>query len=263
LAKLPLGINLNGERAGAFSPGPLLSIGREKGKVKLTRRQREFLSKFVDLYREFQKPLHYTQVARRLGIGNVTAYEMLRLLEERGLVTREYVITGKPGRSSVLFYPSREAFILLRQTLLDTPIGREWEEARAQIIRTLKEARERDFEGVMEQLLRHLPERTSPLLFMADLITAVMLILHRLRKMAVEQDFFKQLRNLGLPGEKGLNALAGLMFGLAMAERFNWSLSQALLRYSVKFQSYLAGMNKEAKEALAEFTGEIMQIIGI
>ena len=53
----------------------------------LTHRQREFLNHFLDLYQEMEEPIHNTVLADRLGLGKVTAYEMLRLLEERGLHT--------------------------------------------------------------------------------------------------------------------------------------------------------------------------------
>jgi len=52
--------------------------------MKLTGRQEEFLAKFLDLYAQVQEPLHYTQVAEVLGVGKITAYDMLRLLEKMG-----------------------------------------------------------------------------------------------------------------------------------------------------------------------------------
>ena len=72
--------------------------------TKLSRRQQEFLSQFLDVYRESDQPIHYTTLAKELGIGKVTAYEMLRLLEERGLVQAEFQLPegGRgPGRSGI------------------------------------------------------------------------------------------------------------------------------------------------------------------
>ena len=48
---------------------------------KLTRRQRQFLNKFLDLYDQDREPLHYTALAEHLGVNKISAYEMLRLLE--------------------------------------------------------------------------------------------------------------------------------------------------------------------------------------
>lgn len=52
--------------------------------VKLSRRQQEVLSKLLDLYHEGGKPIHYAALAKHLGVGPVSAYETLRLLEEHG-----------------------------------------------------------------------------------------------------------------------------------------------------------------------------------
>ena len=71
-------------------------------KKKLTHRQQQFLSQFLDIYREMEHSVHYVAVAERLGIGKVTTYEMLRLLEEKGLVRAEYQTNPDqhgPGRS--------------------------------------------------------------------------------------------------------------------------------------------------------------------
>jgi predicted transcriptional regulator len=47
--------------------------------MKLTFRQKAFLSKLIDVYREMQEPVHYSIIAKRLGLNNSTAYDMLRL----------------------------------------------------------------------------------------------------------------------------------------------------------------------------------------
>ena len=80
--------------------------------MKLTRRQEDFIHKMLDLYRELQGPIHYTVMAERLGVSRFTAYDMLRLLEEKGLVISEYQLAESksgPGRSEVVFIPSPEA----------------------------------------------------------------------------------------------------------------------------------------------------------
>ena len=71
-------------------------------RIKITRRQETFIYKLLDLYRELDGPIHYSVLAERVGVSPFTAYDMLRLLEEKGLVASEYhVATDKPtpGRS--------------------------------------------------------------------------------------------------------------------------------------------------------------------
>ena len=231
--------------------------------IKLTARQREFLARFVELYREMRKPVHYTLVARKLGVGNVTAYEMLCLLEKKGLVLREYMLNKGPGRSTVNFYPSRGALALLRKSLLDSFPHREWDTTRAQVLEALQKAGEGGLEELLNRLLRRLPRRSSPLLLMADLITAVMLAFYLLHRRVQRREFIKPLRSLGLPEEMGLRALAGLMVGIAMAERADRALSEAFLHYAARFNAYLNELNQEARQALTEFTGEVMEALGI
>jgi len=51
--------------------------------------------------------------------------------------------------------------------------------------------------------------------------------------------------------------------GIAMAERANKALSEAFLQYASKFNAYLAELNQETRQALADFTGEVMEALGI
>lgn len=80
--------------------------------MKLTRRQEEFIKKMIELGQELDGPFHYTVVAEKIGVSPFTAYDMLRLLEEKGMVTSEYQLatdkTG-PGRATRLFYPTEKA----------------------------------------------------------------------------------------------------------------------------------------------------------
>ena len=76
--------------------------------MKLTPRQRTFLEKLRDLYRERRGPVHYSAVAERLGVSKFSAYDMLRVLEKKGVAGSEYLLSTErsgPGRSQVVFFP--------------------------------------------------------------------------------------------------------------------------------------------------------------
>jgi hypothetical protein len=160
--------------------------------MKLTGRQRAFLSTFLDLYREAQEPLHYTTVAQRLGVSKITAYDMLRLLEE---------------------------------------------------------------------ILARLPQRQSSMLYAAEMITAVILSLHQLREDASAAGLLDKLRALGLPGEAGLSALAGLALGLSFAERINRRLISLLLSYTGRYQEIISRLSAENLQRLSSFAGEVIKIV--
>src|SRR5215470_16828736 len=80
--------------------------------MALTKRQMAFIERLVDLYHESSGPIHYSLLAQRLGVSRFTAYDMQRLLEEKGLVTCNYQLSAEhagPGRSEVLYQPTERA----------------------------------------------------------------------------------------------------------------------------------------------------------
>ena len=231
--------------------------------MKLTGRQQAFLGDFLDLYQEEKDSLHYTVVAERLGVGRITAYDMLRLLEEKGLVTSEYVMpTSGPGRSTIVFRPTGQGEALMRQLAGETWDREEWETVKAHIIRALRAGQGNDYEPLLEEILARLPERKTPLVYTAEMVTAVILSLHQVREEAPTSRLWERLRDLGLPEEMGLNALAGGTVGLSLVERANRRLTLKMLSYTQQYQDYLADLNTESRRRLSDFTAEVMRIVG-
>jgi len=229
-----------------------------------TRRQREFLSRFLDLYKEAQEPIHYTEVARRLGIGKVTAYEMLRLLEERGLVRSQFRLPrGRrgPGRAVVLFAPTQEAHRVLRQLAGPAANGEDWEAIKAQILTRLREGQAEGYEQLLNDLLARLPERRSPLRYMAELTTAILLALRSMLEGPYGHLLRQRLQRIGLPGELGLNALTGLGMALGLAEQVNRRVSTALLSEANRCQRTIQELSEENRRRLAEFVREVLGVL--
>jgi len=233
--------------------------------MELTGRQKDFLSKFLDLYREADRPLHYAVLAERVGVTRITAYDMLRLLEERGLVTSEYVLPGGggPGRSSIVFSPTEKAVTVMAQLaggIWDTV---EWDGVKERILAALRAGRGTDYQNLLEEILRRIPERKSPMLYAAEMITAVLLNLHQLKEDAKVSSLLENLRTLGWPRELGLNALAGLTLGLTLVEKANRRVTTLLLSYTRKYQDHLARLSAENKKRLSDFAQEAMKIVGM
>jgi energy-coupling factor transport system substrate-specific component len=79
---------------------------------RLTPRQRAFLDKLFELCREHQGPVHYSAVAEHLGVNRFSAYDMLKVLEKKGLAASSYALAAGhsgPGRSMVVFEPTPQA----------------------------------------------------------------------------------------------------------------------------------------------------------
>jgi DNA-binding MarR family transcriptional regulator len=231
---------------------------------KLTRRQHQFLSQFLDLYQENDKPIHYAALAKHLDIGKVTAYEMLRLLEKRGLVKSEFHLPSGdrgPGRSIVLFRPTQNAVQLINQLSGGTADSEDWELAKVRILLQLHEGKVEGYESLLNDLLARISERRSPLIFMTEIITAAILTVAAIQKEAEDKGLIDRLRRIGLPGEIGLSALAGISIALSIAENANLNLSTFLLEHSDKYQEMLTQLSEEKRNQLGDFAREVTKIV--
>lgn len=232
--------------------------------MKLTGRQRAYLSQFLNLYREAREPLHYTAVAKRLGVSKIAAYDMLRLLEERGLVQSEYILRGKrrgAGRSSIIFRPTPKAHALFAELAGEAGELEEWETVKARILEALETGKGEGYRDLLEDILIRLPERESPMLYAAEMVTAVILSLQQLREEASGSGVFDRLRSLGFPEEAGLSALGGIAVGLSFAERVNRRLINLVLSHVTRYQQIVSHLSAENLRRLTNFAREVIRIV--
>lgn len=139
---------------------------------KLTRRQQQFLGKVLDLYTQEQQPLHYAALAEYIGVSKVSAYEMLRLLEEHGLIEAEYQLPENlrgPGRASVVFRPTLLASQELARLAGGDVNQQEWAAIKAHILKELEAGRVKDYDALLEELLARIPEQHSSVIDLRDL----------------------------------------------------------------------------------------------
>ncbi len=234
--------------------------------MKLTGRQKTFLSKFLDLYRQANEPIHYTTMAQQLGVGKITAYDMLRLLEEKGLVRSEYVLPEGPrerGRSTILFRPTEKAAEVMSELAGAGWDQEEWAAVKERILAALHEGRGTDYQELLDDILLRIPQRNRPMLYAAETITAVILNLYQVKEEAKAAGLFDHLRRMGRPGELGLSALAGLTMGLSLVERANRRFTTQLLSYARKYQESLSKLSGEGQQTLADFAQEVMRAMGL
>lgn len=233
-------------------------------KDKLTRRQQQFLGQFLDIYQEMDQPVHYVTVAERLGIGKVTTYEMLRLLEERGLVRAEYNQSADqpgPGRPTVLFYPTQRARQLIGQLAGANSGLEDWQIVKDRILQQMREGKAGGYEDLLSDLLNRLPERSSPLVFITELITTILLALATVPEAPETEALMKRLRRIGLPEEVSLSALSGISLAISLFERINRRASTMLLSQIGRFDAMLSQLNEENRRRLSDFTREAVLIL--
>ena len=231
---------------------------------KLTRRQQMVLGKFLDLYRDGEEALHYTTVAEKLEVNPVTAYDMLRLLEDRGLLTTEFVPPSQregSGRAKVLFSPTPAAQALLDELAGETWQQEEWDVVKERTLQALHEGKGSNYQELLDDLLLRIVDQRSPLLYTAEMITAVILQAYQLQEDAASSAFVDNLRRLGLPGELGISALGGLVVGLSYAERANRRVTKALLGQTGRYQEMIGRLTPNSRRHLSEFVDEVIEIV--
>jgi predicted transcriptional regulator len=232
--------------------------------VELSGRQRDFLNRLLDLYRDTQAPVHYADVAEALDVRPVTAYEMLRLLENKGLVYSETVRPqGHKGRSIVVFSPTDKTTSTLPRLTNDSQDDQEWETAKAHILESLEKGKGADHQNLLNELLLRIPERQSPLLFAADMITAIILALYELRDTAAAKGIFSNLRRFGPPGWAILYSLAGFSLALSLVEKANRHATSLLLSYAQQFRQHLDNLTRGEKARLSDFVYEVLRALGL
>ena len=227
----------------------------------LTSRQKSFLSRLLDIYRQARRPLRYTEVAKLLGIGKSSAYDMLRLLERKGLVISEYVLpkeSPSPGRSHVRFWPTVEAEEIL--CILPTNSAeeiKEWEQLKARVLDRLRHEKDSDRKSVLREVKSTLREAQSPLVISAKVITILLLSLKD-----VEHSFGSQsplVRLLGVPASKvGMSLAAGLAAGMLQVDSASRYTFDQLHEYIKSYEQALAELSPEKLEALRRYTQNIL-----
>ena len=232
--------------------------------MNLSPRQREFLSRLLDLYREAKAPVHYTEVAQALDVSPVTAYEMLRLLEEKRLVHSDTVRPqGHRGRSVVVFSPTEKALALLAELTANPLDERAWKESKTRILQALENGKGTDYHDLLNDLLLRIPERKSPLLFAADMVTAIILVFYELRDTATARRVFPTLRWFGPPGWAILYSLAGFSLALSLVEKANRRATSLLLSYAQQFREHLDNLTRGEKLRLSDFVYEVLRAVGL
>jgi DNA-binding MarR family transcriptional regulator len=241
-------------------------------KLKLTPRQQTFLDKLFELYRERNGPVHYSVVAERLGVNKFSAYDMLKLLEEKGVAASEYVLgqrSAGPGRSMIVFYPTSKAASFLSQLRNERRIGDEWQAVKESILKRLNESRESGAAESLNEIINRLPDVGSPLAYCAEVISALLLNLNEIWSRHAPgvtsgpavQSPWPTLRVLGTKGEIGLSTLAGFSLGSIFPEnRVDPSQIDALVAHTKRFQNYLHELSEERISMLSGFLQEALAV---
>lgn len=219
--------------------------------MKLTRRQEEFVVNLVDLNRELDGPIHYSMLAERLGVSPFTAYDMLCVLEEKGMVSSEYQLAeGKsgPGRAERLFCPVFLTADGKHRRSQKNGLAKLDEAQLKEFV--LAKMRQEDFprkDLAQELLARIPPEGPAGIRYCVEVMTVVAI---RLRKRAGQQILSTYLPQILAKDESDIKAKLMLLGGFALGllvqeEATNDEWSQMLLDHVQHYENLVMQMSSE------------------
>ncbi len=224
----------------------------------LTRRQAETLQKLLKLYGESPAGVHYTVLAKDLGISKWSAYEMLRGLEERGLTERRYDSASKStrgGRPRVLFAPTPYGTTALADLLAQQGGEVEWSAISASLLREIGDMTPEEVAERLSDL--HDPSALSRC---AHLVTSLIVVGRGVLRDTVTWDTLDRIVRSPVPFVTKLAAFAGALGSsqLAVTKRASSDMEklQDLLR-ALEFQ--VPRLRAAERGALLEFVGEALR----
>ncbi|MCK4388576.1 MAG: hypothetical protein KAW00_07360 [Dehalococcoidia bacterium] len=231
--------------------------------MNLTLRQRVFLKRFIELYQKEGEPIHYSRVARCLGLSNSTAYDMLRLLGQKGLVNSQYLLpkpSSGPGRSSILFFPIEAAMSLFSHLARGATDQQEWREVKAYIMESLRQERPLENGVLLRKLLDSIPKARSPLVISAEVITALLLGLRRAELRLGKESPINVLLE-GPISKIGMSMLVGFAFSLYLTDQAGRKLLSNFESYVRRCESALQELSEESLMALHRFTWDVWEAL--
>ncbi len=231
----------------------------DKNQIRLTARQKNFLSRLVEIYHELKTPVHYSVIARSLGLSSSTAYDMLRVLEEKGMVSSQYKTDKKaagPGRASIVFRPSVSAIRQFIPFDIDNSLIGEWKETRASIINSLENKGGADSMELVNALLRQSDKMHSPMASCALVLTALMISFRESRKETGNADMVDLISKVPASGP-GISSIASFMLGLLVADRRVRDQIKNYQEYIGKYISFAQDMSQENLNNLHELMMDV------
>lgn len=189
--------------------------------MKITRRQREFIKNLHELSQELEGPIHYSVLAERLGVSPFTAYDMLCLLEEKGLAVSEYQLDPEkngPGRAERVFYPSVEAHS--RRKFLNKNAASQNDEIVNFVLKQIRNGKLSD-NGLAEEMLARIPPDglSEEMRYCMEVMTVIALRLGQCSDQTIISQFWQEINSLDwLESSNNLSLMVSFAVGVLAQE---------------------------------------------
>lgn len=225
--------------------------------MKLTARQEAFLQKLIALYQNDATPVHYTALAKQLDVNRYTAYDMLKVLEKKGYVASHYRAKegpAGPGRSEVVFAPTKKADRLLQQ--VDTFLE-DIDLAKAGPLAVFVSA-PADIKWAMELLNGAIPDETAQIRYCAELIMVLLLSIRQQinGRSPLQASLLQLFPSANLSQRSHLTLLGGFLLGL-LANRPT-PLRTDLVEHTLRYQAFVFSLSDAECARLSQHLNDIL-----
>ena len=223
--------------------------------TKLTTRQKTFLSRLTDVYREIQMPVHYSVIAHKLGLCASTAYDMLKVLEKKGMVISQYHMpreSAGPGRANIVFQPTTSTIEQFTPDEAEAGLHGEWKAAKARIMGSLEKNRKSAKGELVNGLFEQANRMNSPLARSAQILTALLVSLRESNHVAADEDIVGTMLKAA-PSGPGMSSVAGFVLGLSLNDKRVRSNLRKHRGFIDKFITSVQNMNQDNLVKLREF----------
>ncbi len=233
--------------------------------MNLTHRQETFIIRLLDLCREFKGPIHYSTLAESVGVSPFTAYDMLRLLEEKGFVTSEYRNeAGKStvGRSKIVFRPTQLTYDRFAELANGADLN-DWDNIKSQIMKRILAGNIHDHELANELIARIPPDAPETLRYCFEVITLLIVRLGKNtgRKVLVER-MTQILEWKESFSKSGLIILGGFILGLLATDNsLILEREQPIFEYVQRYQSLVTKMEPQLVNRLAKNIYDMFSLV--
>lgn len=182
--------------------------------MALTSRQKEFLNCLCDHFENVGTPVHYTTVAKWMGVSRWTAYDMLKRLEQEGCLSSRYDVSikGAPGRTQLLFVPGARIKQLLEHQNVKPCV--DWLAWKKKLIEPFEKLQSGDSgygHPLIDELVALLPKAQSPTMYCACLIALFVACLKIFNEQAIKL-VQQTVNHLNKP-EQRLSLFSGAVVG--------------------------------------------------
>ena len=233
--------------------------------MKITRRQETFIHQLLELYRELNGPFHYSVLAERVGVSPFTAYDMLRLLEEKGFVTSEYrtdSIKPSVGRSEVVFIPTELCHHIFTELASGADLSN-WESVKSQIMLKMRAGEFQDRILAEEILARVPPNAPESLRYCFEVMAVLILRLGKGtgRRILVEclPQIIERKESIS---RSGLLLLSGFVLGLLANENsIGIESDQPILEHVRRYQALLMDMEPRLCKRLGDGISDVFSLV--